>query len=28
LEGRREQLAQALAKTHLRLDALRLIVTG
>ncbi|UHD15158.1 RNA polymerase-associated protein RapA [Thiocapsa bogorovii] len=28
LEDRREQLAQALAKTELRLDALRLIVTG
>jgi ATP-dependent helicase HepA len=28
LEDRREQLTQALAKTHLRLDALRLVVTG
>jgi ATP-dependent helicase HepA len=28
LERRRDQLAQALAKTHLRLDALRLVVTG
>jgi ATP-dependent helicase HepA len=28
LEGRREQLVHALEKTHLRLDALRLIVTG
>jgi ATP-dependent helicase HepA len=28
LERRRELLGQALAKTHLRLDALRLLVTG